>query len=77
MTVFEMVFGIVLVTTIAGIYKHHTKHKRAKTPDGEAVDRADYDSKVERIKELEERIKVLERIVTDKSARVADEIDRL
>ncbi|MCG8504036.1 MAG: hypothetical protein MI755_05475 [Sphingomonadales bacterium] len=82
MTVFEMVFGIVLVTTLAGLYSKHLKHKerRAEMAGGGDVaaeeDQSD-DVKAARIAELEERIRVLERIVTDKSRRVAEEIDEL
>ena len=82
MTVFEMVFGIVLVTTLAGLYSKHLKHKerraeRAGGGDAAAEDDQSGDVKAARIAELEERIRVLERIVTDKSRRVAEEIDEL
>lgn len=82
MTVFEMVFGIVLVTTLAGLYSKHLKHKERRAEaagggDAAADDDQSDDVKAARIAELEERIRVLERIVTDKSRRVAEEIDEL
>lgn len=72
MAVFEMVFGIVLVLAIAGMYNQQQKTKarmyqNASRDEGMSA----------RIRDLEERIKVLEAIVTDEKRNLKREIDGL
>lgn len=68
---------IPIVAILAGVMKHWLKLKEREI---EAVTRqsaekaAQYASQTER---LEQRVRVLERIVTDKGIDVADEIERL
>ena len=68
---------IPIVAIMAGVMKHYLKLKEREI---EAVTRqsaekaAQYASQTER---LEQRVRVLERIVTDKGIDVADEIERL
>jgi len=73
MNVFEMVALIVIVTMVAGVVRshHRTKEAQAMRQTGPDEDTA------ARINALEERVRVLERITTDKRHRLADEIDRL
>lgn len=72
MAVFEMVFGIVLITAIAGMYNQQQKTK-AKMYQSEHRD----SDMGKRIRQLEERIKVLEAIVTDDKRNLKREIDGL
>ncbi|WP_321396438.1 hypothetical protein [Emcibacter sp.] len=89
MNVFEMIVIIVVVTAIAGVLKHWTRGRNSET-DRDYSDimsdlglEEDYYSKkqiqphLERIRKLEERVQVLERIATDKGSNLAREIDNL
>ncbi|MCP4413081.1 MAG: hypothetical protein GY808_11030 [Gammaproteobacteria bacterium] len=62
MHVFEMVLGIVIITTIAGVINNFMKFK-SKSRD--TID--DLDGRVNKLEDLEERIKVLEKIITDQN----------
>ena len=89
MNPFEMVVIIVLIVMGAGVVKNWLKAKEngARLDLGTLAEdlglAEDYYSKsqikpyLDRIEGLEERIKVLERIVTDKSHNLAKEIDEL
>jgi aspartokinase len=72
MGVFEMVVVIVIVSCIAGVTNRYLKMKHAQTdrysPDEETTDR---------LSELENRIQVLEKIVTDNKYNLEQEIDQL
>lgn len=72
-----MVLAIPLVAIMAGVAKKWLKLKekqldKASTESAEKA--AQYVAKTER---LEQRVAVLERILTDRSTHLADEIDRL
>ena len=74
MGVFEMIVLIVLIGTGSSIVMQWLKNKE-KMMDlqgGEAGVQT-----LSRITELEKRVQVLEKIATDKSARLRDEIDNL
>ena len=62
MHVFEMVLGIVIVTTIGGILNNFMKFKAESnaTMDG-------MDGRLNKLEDLEERIKTLEKIITDQN----------
>ncbi|WP_417320458.1 hypothetical protein [Emcibacter sp.] len=89
MNAFEMVVVIVLVVSIASVIKHWIKPGKVETDLdldellGDLGLGDDYLSKsqmqphLERIRKLEERVQVLERIATDKGANLAREIDNL
>ena len=75
MNPFEMVVAIVLICVIAGAISRRTgdKHKHGESRTT-AKERAATQA---RIQELEERIEVLERIVTDKSYEVRQKFREL
>ena len=75
MTVFEMIFGIVLVTVIASMYNTKQKHKHQRRRSKEEV--SELDARLDKLEELEQRVQVLERVVTDRKFDLKDEIDRL
>ncbi|WND01739.1 hypothetical protein QGN29_09250 [Temperatibacter marinus] len=66
-----MAFLIVAVVILGSIISEHLKKQRLQHSNG-------LDDKSEgRIRELEERVAVLEKLATDKRVRLADEIDSL
>ncbi|WP_138378828.1 hypothetical protein [Luteithermobacter gelatinilyticus] len=89
MNVFEMVVILVGIGAIASLGREWIKAKRSgvrldldELAHDLGLDDGYYDKQqikpyLERIERLEERIKVLERIVTDRESRLAAEIDRL
>jgi len=62
MHVFEMVLGIVIVVTLAKIINNYMKYK---TSNNETM--SGLDQRINKLEELEERIKVLEAIITDQN----------
>jgi hypothetical protein len=92
MNPFEMVIGIVLIGTVGSLIGKYIHARYGSGPDkahdhGHGHGRADGDRAddtrgelkpyLEKIDALEERIRVLERIVTDRSERLSREIDEL
>lgn len=74
MQVFEMIVLIVLITTVGGIMMR----KMGYDDDGKKMAPSEEDLEREaRIKKLEERVAVLEKIATDKRMHLVDEIDNL
>ncbi|WP_448665016.1 hypothetical protein ACG3SL_10160 [Sphingomonas sp. CJ20] len=75
---FAIVVGIPVIGGIAAdMFKRWLKHKEAMARalnDQTAEKAAQYAAQTER---LEQRVRVLERIVTDRGIAVADEIDKL
>lgn len=78
---FSMVVAIVLITAIAGVLraKYKAEHGIVEDEHGEPRRLVDPDAgrMREEIKQLKDRIAVLERIATDKSNRLEDEIEAL
>jgi len=70
--VFEMVAIIVVATLLAGLVKEWLNTQ--KTPE---VDLSPVESRIDKLEALEERIRVLEAIVTDKGYDLKKEIDDL
>ncbi|HKL62391.1 MAG TPA: hypothetical protein VJ883_03425 [Woeseiaceae bacterium] len=70
------VFVIVLVAIVllAGIAKEYFRHHRR---DDDPKRNEEWDATVARLEELEERVRVLERIVTDPQEGLRREINRL
>lgn len=73
MHVFEMVLGIVFVVGVAGVFKHYFDLKQARL----MAETEGASEHMSRIHELEERVRVLESIITDKSYSLKREIDNL
>ncbi len=73
MHVFEMVVWIVVVGCVTGVISDYLKTKRKLG----STSNEDLDEAMDRIEELEERIRVLERVVTDDKYHLAREIDGL
>ena len=75
---FMIVVGIpVIAGVLSDVYKRHLKfrERQLELMSSEAAEKAArYAAQTER---LEQRVRVLERILTDKSHNVADEIERL
>ncbi|CAN5138213.1 hypothetical protein BH24PSE2_BH24PSE2_04680 [soil metagenome] len=62
MNPFEFVIAVVLIMAIAGLIKHRDKQRfqsREAAPE--------LDAKLKRIEDLEHRVQVLEKIVTDRN----------
>ena len=74
MGVFEMVVAIVFIVAVAGIIKN--RHS-SKTSGLDAGERALLDKQAEAIARLETRVQTLERLATDRSRALAEEIDAL
>ncbi|RED15456.1 hypothetical protein [Parasphingopyxis lamellibrachiae] len=78
---FSMVVAIVLITAIAGVLRAKYKAEQGIVEDGNGEPRRLVDPDAgrmrEEIKQLKDRIAVLERIATDKSNRLEDEIEAL
>lgn len=74
---FEMVVLIVLIATIGGVLNNRTKTKHKMENLEERLKELGVADQLRRIDQLEERVRTLERIVTDKSGRLREEIDRL
>lgn len=71
---YEFIIAIVAIVMGAGVIRSAIVAKQKKYtagPDKETL------ARLERLEKLEERVKVLEKIVTDKKTKLADEIDRL
>ena len=78
---FSMVVAIVLITAIAGVLRAKYKAEQGIVEDANGEPRRLVDPDTgrmrEEIKQLKDRIAVLERIATDKSNRLGDEIEAL
>jgi hypothetical protein len=78
---FSMVVAIVLITAIAGVMraKYKAQHGIVEDSDGthRRLDDPDAARMREEIRALKERIIVLERIATDKTNRLEEEIEAL
>ena len=73
MNVFEMVIIIVLIGTTAGVIREALRHKRSSY----SVSQETLDDALDRIDDLEERVRVLERVVTDDRYELNRQIDDL
>lgn len=73
MNPFEMVVIIVIVSAIAGVIREHLKAKRSTG----GIHQETLDDALDRIDDLEERVRVLERVVTDDGYDLKRQIDDL
>lgn len=74
MNPFEMVVIIVIVAIGGGIIREHLRAKRLA---GGSAHRDTLDDALDRIEDLEERVRVLERVVTDDGYDLKRQIDDL
>jgi len=74
MDVYTMVVVIVVITMTAGVINHYIKARTKMTDPGELDD---LHQRLDRLEKLEGRVRTLEKIVTDKKTKLADEIDSL
>ncbi|MEM7283161.1 MAG: hypothetical protein AAF438_16210 [Pseudomonadota bacterium] len=70
----DMVFGIVLVVMIATMYNTRQRYKYRRRS---SEDMSEFDERLDKLEDLEQRVQVLERVVTDKKFDLREEIDRL
>lgn len=70
--IFEMIAIIVVASLIAGLIKEWLKTRQA--PD---IDLSPVENRIEQLESLEERVRVLEAIVTDKGYDLKKAIDDL
>lgn len=68
---FEMVVAIIAIVVIGKVVRDRTRDRALPRAD------ADADALRAEVARLKERVEVLERLATDGSRRLADEIDRL
>lgn len=69
MHIFEMVAIIAVVSIIAGVIKSYL--------DNKVVNLDAFESRLDKVEKLEERVRILEAIVTDKGYDLKAEIDNL
>ncbi len=77
MNPFEMVAIIVVAVMIASVLRAKYGHRRGEGESGRSLDEAEKLRLREEVKELKERLKVLERITVEKENSLAREIDQL
>jgi hypothetical protein len=73
MQVFEMVVLIVLISVVAGVANNYLKTRGAMDGKGSA----ELQSRLSRLKDLEERVQTLEKIVTDRNFELKEKIRNL
>lgn len=69
----EMVLGIVFIGCVTGLVKDVLRRRS----EGSAAGGEELDAQAARLEELEERVRVLEAVVTDERVQLRREIDRL
>lgn len=78
---FEMIVAIVLITAIAGVIRARYKAQHGIVEGSDGRDRPIRDPDTERLRDeirnLKQRVAVLERIATDKTNRLESEIEAL
>lgn len=74
---FEMVVAIVLITTIAGIWKAKHGVRRDRRGNEYLIDQKENERLREEVKALKERLAVIERITVEKESSLEREIERL
>ena len=73
MNVFEMVVSIVVIGCIAGVLNNLIKQRHARRPN----ERDDMDQRLDALEKLEERVRVLEAVVTDESYELRKQLNDL
>lgn len=75
---FAIVVGIpVVFGVLSDVHKRHLRHKEREMELRHRSGALSDEEYIARIERLEDRVRVLERIITDKGHQLADEIERL
>ncbi|MEM9057441.1 MAG: hypothetical protein AAGD86_08190 [Pseudomonadota bacterium] len=77
MNQYQMIFGIVFVVMFFSAYRTWIKHRYPRPRKGEPTDNAQVQEQLRMIQQLEERVRVLEKIVTDSNYDLKRQIDEL
>lgn len=77
MNQYTMVVAIVAIVLFAGVVNRYLKLQARRPSEEEEAEREEVQRKLARVDELEERVRVLERIVVDRKERLREEIDAL
>ena len=77
MNQYTMVVAIVAIALFAGVVNRYLKLQARRPSEAEEAERQEAQRKLARVDELEERVRVLERIVVDRKERLREEIDAL
>lgn len=77
MNQYTMVVAIVAIALFAGVVNRYLKLQARRPSEEEEAERQEAQRKLARVDELEERVRVLERIVVDRKERLREEIDTL
>ena len=77
MNQYTMVVAIVAIALFAGVVNRYLKLQARRPSEAEEAEREEVQRKLARVDELEERVRVLERIVVDRKERLREEIDAL
>ena len=77
MNQYTMVVAIVAIALFAGVVNRYLKLQARRPSEAEEAERQEVQRKLARVDELEERVRVLERIVVDRKERLREEIDAL
>lgn len=72
MNVFTFVFLVVTVSLVAGLVKRYLEQRNNREDLGQ-----DLEQTLARVDALEERVRVLERIITEKPVNLKEQIDSL
>ena len=74
---FEMVVAIVLITTLAGVWKAKHGVRRDRQGNEHHLDTVENQRLRDEVKQLKERLAVLERITIEKESSLEREIEKL
>lgn len=77
MNQYTMVVAIVAIALFAGVVNHYLKLQARRSRQAEDTEREEVQRKLARVDALEQRVRVLERIVVDRKERLREEIDTL
>ena len=78
MNVFEFVIALVIIGGVFSLFRHRMGIRENRGDHSVVVEKTEENDRLRgHVQQLQERIKVLERIVTDRGAQTADQIDAL
>jgi uncharacterized protein YlxW (UPF0749 family) len=78
MNMFEFIIAIVIVTGVFSLMRHRLGTRDGRQSDAGASEKTEENDRLRnQVQQLQERIKVLERIVTDRGVETAAQIEAL